>query len=465
MFICSISLKMQQSTLTTASPTPITKTLIFSAIASSIGSFLFGFDTAVISGANASIQDVFKLDDAQLGYTAASALVGALFGAALIGKPCEAFGRIRVLFILAVLYLVSALGCAFNWDIWSLVIFRFIGGLAVGGASVVSPMYITEITPPKQRGVLVAVSQLNIVLGILAAYISNYVIIRIMGDATDGPAWRWMFGMEAIPAALFLFSAFLIPESPRWLAHKKRHDEARKTLRKLGYQDPEKELQTIEESFAASHGRKETIFQKRYTKPLVLVCLLAIFNQLDGINVVLYYAPTIFEMAGFSTEDAFKQSMTLGIVNLVFTLLGMALIDRLGRKQLLLIGSITFIASHALAAWVFLTGNTSWLVVLAAGGVAASHAYSQGAVIWVCINELLPNAIRAVGSAAACFVLWGMCILVSTFFPPLIAQFNGYVFVFFAIMMVLQFIIILIYLPETKGKTLEEIERELGCDA
>ncbi|MCP5536104.1 MAG: sugar porter family MFS transporter [Akkermansiaceae bacterium] len=441
--------------------TKMSKVLMTSAIASSIGSFLFGFDTAVISGANASIQDVFSLDESQLGYTAASALVGALVGAALIGKPCEKYGRIKVLFLLAALYLVSALGCAFNWDIWSLVSFRFIGGLAVGGASVVSPMYITEITPPRQRGVLVAVSQLNIVLGILAAYVSNYVIISIMGSATDGVAWRWMFGMEALPAALFLFSAFIIPESPRWLAHKKRHDEARKTLLKLGYQDPDKELRTIEESFASNQGRKESLLQKRYMKPLLLVCMLAVFNQLDGINVVLYYAPKIFELAGFSTEDAFKQSMTLGLVNLIFTLVGMALIDRIGRKLLLLVGSVTFIASHALAAWVFLSGDTSWLAVLAAGGVAASHAYSQGAVIWVCINELLPNAVRAVGSATACFVLWFMCILVSTAFPPLIAMFNGYVFVFFAAMMMLQFILIWIFLPETKRKSLEQIEADM----
>lgn len=439
----------------------MSKLLITSAVASSIGSFLFGFDTAVIAGTTSSLESVFSLTKGQLGLAVSSALFGALVGAALIGKPCEAFGRIRVLFALASLYLISALGCAFSWDFYSLLVFRFIGGLAVGGASVVSPMYITEITPPKKRGRMVAISQLNIVLGILAALVSNYLIVNQMGADVNGPSWRWMFGVEAIPAALFLFSGFFIPESPRWLAHKGRHKEACNILDRLGYSDPEQELEAIEASFAAKGQPREKLFQKRYFRPLYLVFALAIFNQLDGINAALYYVTDIFKMAGFAAEDAFKQSIIVGLVNLVFTLLGMALIDKAGRKLLLLAGSITFIASHSLAAWVFLTGNQSWLAVLAIAGVAGSHSFSQGAVIWVCINELLPNEIRAVGSSAACFVLWGMAIVVSTAFPPMIDRFGGYVFIFFAIMMVVQFIFVMLYLPETKGKSLEQIEANM----
>jgi SP family xylose:H+ symportor-like MFS transporter len=306
------------------------------------------------------------------------------------------------------------------------------------------------------------VSQLNIVVGILAALVSNYLIIDYMGTALDGPSWRWMFGVEAVPAALFLFSAFIIPESPRWLAHKGRHEKAREILCKLGYVNPDAELVTIEASFASKGQPRETLFQKRFFKPLFLVFALAIFNQLDGINVILYYVTDIFKMVGFGAEDAFKQSVVIGLVNLVFTIVGMALIDRIGRKKLLLFGSITFIASHVLAAWVFLSGDTSWLAVLAASGIVASHAFSQGAVIWVCINELLPNAIRAVGSSAACFVLWGMAIIVSTAFPPMIAAWGGYVFIFFAVMMVIQFIFVLKFLPETKGDTLEDIERKMN---
>jgi SP family xylose:H+ symportor-like MFS transporter len=450
---------------TTTPKARISRLLITSAIASSIGSFLFGFDTAVIAGTTSSLEAVFSLSKGELGFTVSSALFGALIGAAIIGKPCEAFGRVKILFILAALYLISALGCAFSWDLSSLIAFRVIGGLAVGGASVVSPMYITEITPPHKRGVLVAVSQLNIVVGILAALVSNYLIIDYMGTALDGPSWRWMFGVEAIPAALFLFSAFIIPESPRWLAHKGRHEKAREILCKLGYVNPDAELVEIEASFASKGQPRETLFQRRFIKPLFLVFALAMFNQLDGINVILYYVTDIFKMVGFGAEDAFKQSIIIGLVNLVFTIVGMALIDRIGRKKLLLFGSITFIASHLLAAWVFLSGDTSWLAVLAASGVVASHAFSQGAVIWVCINELLPNAIRAVGSSAACFVLWGMAIIVSTAFPPLIEAWGGYVFMIFAVMMVIQFIFVLKFLPETKGDTLEDIERKMNQGA
>ncbi len=436
--------------------------LLISALASSIGSFLFGFDTAVIAGTTSSLREVFSLSESQIGFTVSSALFGALVGAAVVGKPCERFGRVRTLFVLAAIYLLSTIGCVLAWDANSLMAFRFFGGLAVGGSSVVSPMYITEITPPARRGLLVAISQLNIVLGILAALVSNYVIAGSIGLAPEANAWRWMFGVEALPALLFLVAVLFIPESPRWLAHRGRHEKALSTLKRLGYEDGEDELARIEASFhPGGKAVRESLFQRRYLKPLLLVFALAAFNQLDGINAILYYITDIFRIAGFAETDAFKQSAVIGAVNLVFTIVGMALIDRIGRRMLLLTGSITFILSHALAAWVFLSGNGGMLAVVAAGGIVASHAYSQGAVIWVCINELLPNAIRATGSSAACFVLWGLAIVVSTAFPIMISTWGGAVFVIFAGMMALQFFVVWAFLPETAGRSLEQIERSL----
>lgn len=440
----------------------MSRLLLASALTSSLGSFLFGFDTAVIAGTTSSLREVFSLGESQIGFTVSSALFGALCGAAVVGKPCESFGRVKTLFVLAILYLVSVTGCSLAWDLPSLIVFRFIGGLAVGGSSVVSPMYITEITPPARRGLLVAVSQLNIVAGILAALVSNYLIATTLGLAPEANAWRWMFGAVALPALLFLVSVLLIPESPRWLAHRGRHQEALTILKRLGYEDSEEALAKILASFTQRQAGAESLFQARYLRPLLLVFALAAFNQLDGINAILYYVTDIFRMAGFAETDAFKQSAVVGAVNLVFTIIGMALIDRIGRRLLLLVGSITFILSHALAAWVFLAGHGGWLAVAAAAGIVGSHAYSQGAVIWVCINELLPNAIRATGSSAACFVLWGLAIIVSTAFPVMIGIWGGNVFIFFAAMMVLQFILVWIFLPETKGRSLEEIEQSLS---
>ncbi len=440
----------------------MSRLLLASALTSSLGSFLFGFDTAVIAGTTSSLRELFSLSESQLGFTVSSALFGALCGAAAAGKPCERFGRVKTLFVLAILYLVSVIGCALAWDLPSLIVFRFIGGLAVGGSSVVSPMYITEITPPERRGLLVAVSQLNIVAGILAALVSNYFIAKTLGLAPEANAWRWMFGAVGLPALLFLVSVLLIPESPRWLAHRGRHQEALTILKRLGYEDGEEALARIRASFTLRQAGAESLFQARHMKPLLLVFALAAFNQLDGINAILYYVTDIFRMAGFAETDAFKQSAVVGAVNLIFTIIGMALIDRIGRRLLLLVGSITFILSHALAAWVFLTGNGGWLAVVAAAGIVGSHAYSQGAVIWVCINELLPNAIRATGSSAACFVLWGLAIIVSTAFPVMIGIWGGKVFIFFAAMMALQFILVWIFLPETKGRSLEEIEQSLS---
>lgn len=433
--------------------------LLRSAVVAALGSFLFGFDTAVISGTTEALRSVFGLDDNTLGFTVSSALIGTLFGALLVGRPSDWWGRRPVLALLAVLFLASAFGCALAWNWHALLLFRWLGGVAVGGASVVSPMYITEIAPAKRRGVLVAVSQLNIVVGILAAYLSNYLVAWVLG-ADHPAAWRWMFGVMAIPSVAFLLTAMLIPESPRWLVKRGRREEAQRVLTGFGHEAPAREAAEIAESLHAEmSGGHQPLFQRKYLKPLLFAFMIAAFNQLDGINAIIYYTADIFRMAGASKASALLQSVIIGLTNLVMTLLAMALIDRVGRRTLLLVGSVTFVFSHALAAWVFSTHAQGWIVIAALMGIVGSHAYSQGAVVWVYINEILPNAIRASGSAVICFMLWVLCGAVSWSFPVVAGISASGPFVFFALMMVLQFVLILKYLPETKGRSLEELQR------
>ncbi len=439
-------------------------TLIRSCLVAALGSLLFGFDTAVISGTTEQLRSVFSLNANLLGFTVSSALIGTLFGALAIGKPAERWGRRPVLFVLALLFVVASFGCAFAWNWHALVFFRWLGGVAVGGASVVSPMYITEIAPPARRGVLVAISQLNIVLGILLAYLSNYLVVRVLGpDAAS--AWRWMFGMMAVPSLAFLATVLTLPESPRWLVRRNRHNEAKHVLTRLGHDQPDAEVAEIAASMQPSaSGKPPRLWQKKHMKPLMLAFMIAIFNQLDGINAILYYTTDIFRMAGASKTSALSQSVLIGFTNLVMTIVAMAVIDRIGRKALLLIGSVTFVASHLLAAWVFHTHASGWIVIAALMGIVGSHAFSQGAVVWVYINEILPNSIRASGSAAACFTMWALCAVVSWSFPVLAATSMVAPFLFFAGMMVLQFVLVWCFLPETKGVSLEELQRKLAND-
>jgi sugar porter (SP) family MFS transporter len=427
-----------------------------------LGSFLFGFDTAVISGTTESLRQVFSLSNAWLGFTVFSALLGTMFGALLAGRPADWWGRRPVLCWLAVLFVVAAAGCALAWSWYALLFFRWLGGVAVGAASVVCPMYITEIAPARRRGLLVAVSQLNIVLGILAAYLSNYLVAGILG-AEQANLWRWMFGVMAVPAFAFLVTALLLPESPRWLIKQHRRADAELILAKFGHEAPTAEAGEIQESLAAeSAGRHQHLFQRKYLKPLLLACMVGAFNQLDGINAVIYYTADIFRMAGADKTGALMQSVIVGLTNLVMTLVAMALIDRVGRKALLLVGSVTFVFSHALAVWVFATQAHGGIVIVAMMGVVGSHAYSQGAVVWVIINELLPNAVRASGSAAVCCLIWVLCAAISWSFPVVAAASGAYAFGFFALMMVLQFFLVLKFLPETKGISLEELQKRLG---
>jgi len=439
--------------------------LLASALVAALGSFLFGFDTAVISGATEALRKAYGLSDGLLGFTVSSALLGTMVGALAAGRPSDWWGRRPALAILAMLYLVSAVGCALAWNWYALLFFRWLGGVAVGGASVVSPMYISEIAPPKRRGLLVGVAQLNIVVGILMAYFSNYLIARVLG-ADHPAAWRWMLGVLAVPSLVFLVLAFLIPESPRWLVKRGRRDEARAALVRLGHEDPARETAEIADSLRAEiGGHRESLFQAKYFKPLILAIMIAVFNQLTGINAVIYYTADIFRMAGADKTSALMQSVIVGFTNLVMTLVAMAVIDRVGRKPLLLIGSVTFVLSHGLAAWVFHTHASGTIVLLAMMGVVASHAYSQGAVVWVCINELLPNAVRASGSALTCFLMWSLCAVISWTFPIVAGKSGALAFGFFALMMALQFVLVLVFLPETKGRSLEEIERSWGTGA
>jgi len=437
--------------------------LVISAIVAALGSLLFGFDTAVISGTTEALRQVFELNDNLLGFTVSSALLGTMVGSLLVGRPADWWGRRPVLAMLAVLFVVSALGCGLAWNWYSLLFFRWLGGVAVGGASVVCPMYITEIAPAKRRGLLVAVSQLNIVLGILAAYFSNWLVARVLG--ADHPnAWRWMFGVMTAPAVAFLLTALMIPESPRWLVKRGRREQAESVLARFGHPSPAQEAGEIAASLKGEmSGVHQQLFQRKYLKPLLLACMIAAFNQLDGINAVLYYASDIFRMAGADKAGALMQSVIIGFTNLVMTILAMALIDRVGRKALLLVGSVTFVLSHVLAAWVFATHAQGWIVMAALMGIVGTHAYSQGAVVWVIINELLPNAVRASGSAVVTCLVWVLCLGVSWSFPVVAAKSGAYAFGFFALMMVLQFVLVLKFLPETKGISLEELQKRLGA--
>ncbi len=446
------------------------KTLALSALVAALGGLLFGFDTAVISGTTGWLESVFELSKAQLGFTVASAWIGTIIGALTIGKLADKYGRRKVLFFLAILYFISAIGSSLadNWYVF--LAFRLVGGLGVGGASVVSPMYIAEISPAKIRGRLVAVAQLNIVFGILLAYLSNYIIVGLNLGQIE---WRWMFGVEAVPAILFFLLLFTTPRSPRWLIINNFVDEAKIVLEKCGSDSGsvEDEITKIQKSLDLEHHSiKEPFFTKKYRTPIMLAVLLALFNQLSGINAILYYAPDIFDMAGFGKNSALLNSMGVGSVNLIFTLLAMAVIDKMGRKKIMIIGSIGYIISLGTIAWAFLTYGKNFtdagsMVVL--GSIflfIASHAFGQGSVIWVYISEIFPNRVRGRGQSLGTATHWIAAAIISWTFP-LIAEFSGgYVFAAYAFFMVLQLVWVLTRMIETKGVSLEDIQDKLGIE-
>jgi sugar porter (SP) family MFS transporter len=436
----------------------LNSTLLKSTVVAALGGLLFGFDTAVIAGATQALKVLYHLSPLGEGFTVASALVGTVIGSMLAGIPGDRYGRRDSLRGMAVLYLVSALGCAFAWNWTALVIFRFIGGLAIGGSSVLGPMYIAEISPAKWRGRLVGLFQFNVVFGILLAYLSNYILGTMGFGAAE---WRWKLGVTAAPAAFFFVMLFGIPRSPRWLVKKGRIDEAREVLRLIGEENYEQELKDIIESIDAEHVTSDALFTAKYRVPIFLAISIGMFNQLSGINAILYYLNAIFEHAGFSKVSGDLQAVAIGATNLLFTMLAMSVIDKVGRKKLLLIGSVGTALCLAGVAAIFLIGRHESLLVWMLVGYIAFFAFSQGAVIWVYISEVFPNRVRAKGQSLGSFSHWIMNALISWTFPLMAASSGGYPFVFFSAMMVLQFFVVLFCYPETKGISLEEMQKKL----
>ncbi len=433
--------------------------LLKSTVVAALGGLLFGFDTAVIAGTTHALTQTFHLSPGTLGFTVSSALWGTIIGSMLAGIPGDRFGRRDSLRIMAVLYVVSALGCAFAANLLMLVTARFLGGLGIGGSSVLGPMYIAEIAPAKWRGRLVGLFQFNIVFGILLAYFSNYVFGTLqLGDAE----WRWKLGVSAVPALLFLLMLFGIPRSPRWLVKKQRLDEARDVLRMIGEEHYERQLNEIARSIDTEHVTNDSLFSWKYRFPIFLAVSIGMFNQLSGINAILYYLNDIFAYAGFSKVSGDLQAVVIGATNLIFTMIAMSVIDRIGRKTLLLIGSVGTAACLAGVAAIFLTHSHQNLLVWLLTGYIAFFAFSQGAVIWVFISEVFPNRVRAKGQSLGSFSHWFMNALISGIFPLVAASSGGYPFIFFAVMMVLQFFVVLTVYPETKGFSLEEMQKKLG---
>jgi len=431
-----------------------------STVVAALGGLLFGFDTAVISGTTGALTQTYHLTPRLLGITVSSAIWGTVLGAMLAGFPGERYGRRDSLRGLAVLYLISGLGCAVAWNWYALVFFRFIGGLGIGGSSVLGPMYIAEIAPAKWRGRLVGVFQFNVVFGILLAYFSNYVIGLQQFGAVE---WRWDLGVTAIPAAVFFIMLFTIPRSPRWLAKKGRIAEARSVLQLTGDENFENDLQEIVQSITVEQRQAaEKLFSRRYLFPIFLAVTIGMFNQLSGINAILYYLNDIFSHAGFSRVSGNIQAVVVGATNLIFTILAMSIIDRVGRKTLLLIGSVGTAACLAGVATIFFTGQHQnrllWLLV----GYIAFFGFSQGAVIWVYLAEVFPNNVRAKGQSLGSFSHWFMNALISGVFPLMAARSGAYPFVFFSVMMVVQFFVVLFVYPETKGLTLEEMQKKMA---
>ena len=436
----------------------LNSTLMKSTVVAALGGLLFGFDTAVIAGAIDALQSLYHLTPFWKGYTVSAALVGTVIGSMLAGVPGDRLGRRASLRWMAILYVVSAAGCAFAWNWSALVFFRFVGGLGIGGSSVLGPMYIAEIAPAKWRGRLVGIFQFNVVFGILLAYFSNYLIGTMgFGDAE----WRWKLGVSGIPAVLFLAMLFGIPESPRWLVKKGRTNEAGDVLRLTGEENADQELKEIVESIDAEHVTSDALFTSKYRMPIFLAITIGMFNQLTGINAILYYLNSIFAHAGFSKVSGDLQSVAVGATNLIFTIIAMSVIDKLGRKTLLLIGSIGMCFSLAGVATIFLTNRHEDLLVWMLIGFIAFFAFSQGAVIWVYLSEVFPNRVRAKGQSLGSFSHWIMNALISWTFPLMAASSGGYPFAFFSAMMVVQFFVVLFFYPETKGISLEEMQKKL----
>jgi len=436
--------------------------VIKSTVVGALGGLLFGFDTAVISGTTHALTQVYHLSPALLGVTVSSALLGTVIGAMGAGIPGQKYGRRDSLRVMAIFYFISALGCAFAWSWPALIFFRFIGGLGIGGSSVLGPMYIAEIAPTEWRGRLVGFFQVNIVVGILLAYVSNFLIGTMHLGAVE---WRWQLGISGLPAILFLIALFGIPRSPRWLAMQSKLDEALEVLRLTGIPHPQKDLDEIVASIHMERSASaDPLFSRRYRLPVFLAITVGMFCQLSGINAILYYLNDIFALAGASKVSGDLQAVAVGAANLVATLLAMSVIDKIGRKKLLLFGTAGLAACLSVVSYVFFTHkHLDWLVWLLMIYIAF-FAVSQGAVVWVYISEVFPTRVRSKGQSLGSSSHWVTNAIISLIFPLMAMSSGAYPFIFFAAMMVLDFFLVLFYYPETSNISLEHLQTSLGID-
>ncbi|MBT9395257.1 sugar porter family MFS transporter [Hymenobacter sp. NST-14] len=432
--------------------------VLFWSLTTALGGFLFGFDTAVISGAEKAIQELWNLSAVAHGFTISIALIGTVLGAVFGGIPSDRLGRRQTLIWIAVLYLASAVGAALapGWALF--LLFRFLGGLGVGASSVTAPLYISEISPVNSRGRLVGLFQFNIVLGILVAYLSNYLLAGL-GEHS----WRLMLGVQAVPAVVFLLLLLKVPESPRWLLLHGRVDEGGQVLRLINPDTAAADVTAILTAQALHGAGRESVWSAPYRTPLLLAMAFAFFNQVSGINAIIYYAPRIFEMTGLGQSTALLSSAGIGLVNFIFTLLGVNVIDRFGRRTLMLVGSVGLIATLGLVSRAFyLEQFGGALVPVLLFVYIAFFAFSQGAVIWVFISEIFPNAVRAQGQAVGSSTHWVMATAIAFTFPWFAEHLGGgHTFAFFAAMMGLQLLFVWRFMPETKGTSLEQVERTL----
>jgi MFS transporter, SP family, arabinose:H+ symporter len=435
--------------------------LILWSIVSALAGFLFGFDTVVISGAEMAIQELWDLSPAIHGLAMGAALWGTVFGSIIGSWPTDRFGRKKTLLCIGAFFVVGSLWSALANEVVGFIMARFLGGIAIGVSTVAAPLYVSEISPPGSRGRLAGMFQFNIVFGILVAFLSNFLLAR-MGD----DAWRWMLGVMVVPSLLYTLACFAIPESPRWLISRKGDRAGGIAVLKLIRPDtstPELEASADAMSTANTETSNVRGFWRRGMRtPILIAFLVAFFNQLSGINAILYFAPRIFELTGLGQKAALLQSVGIGVTNLLFTFVGLWLIDHLGRRTLLYIGSFGYIASLGLCSWAFFTEHFA-IVPACIFAFIAAHAIGQGTVIWVLISEIFPNKFRAMGQSLGSFTHWIFAALLTTFFPEMVTAFPaGYVFLFFCFMMVLQLIWVWCMVPETKGRTLEEIQGDLG---
>jgi len=435
--------------------------ILYWSITSALAGFLFGFDTVVISGAEQTIQALWDLSAGMHGLAMGSALYGTVIGSLFGGWPTDRFGRKATLLGIGVLYVISAVGCGFATGVSSFIVARMIGGLAIGVSTVVVPLYISEIAPPAYRGRLAGLFQFNTIFGIVIAFLSN----ALLSGAGEN-AWRWMLGILAFPSVLYTIMCFGLPESPRWLLGRRRDRAAGiKVLQLIAPGTAREKIEAEADSIMVASSEQVTtarFWTMRLRVPIQLAILIAVFNQLSGINAILYFAPRIFEMAGLGAQAAMLQSIGIGVTILIFTFVGLGLIDRLGRRVLLYIGSVGYILSLGLVSWAFFTEHFS-IVPVCIFAFIASHAVGQGTVIWVFISEIFPNRHRAEGQVLGSSTHWIIAALITTFFPKMVSAFPpGYVFLFFCGMMVLQLVWVKFMVPETKGLSLEQIQKELG---